>query len=511
MMLSLLLLLAAPQLAAGGAAKWPGSWSRPPIAVPSSKTVDGPLLGDGEVGAVLGVDAPTGALSAYLSANSFWVLMNTTYGELGRSHRAGIGGVTLLPLNATSPASPVRARYTLGQDMADGSVSFALWPSDAPPPPPPSVKGCSLLGRWLTRSGMLVVSKDVSGSGFFIRNPDPACKPAPGPCGEGWRNATATVSTATGAIALDYHRFEKAGCDAYPTSKQIHCYNISSAGCDCVVTGRFISDCDHALMSDTGAWRRQGSAPPPPPAPPAPAPPPSGTPLLRGMMLMSQTAASSGEAAASTIVMDLQAGAAPIGMSLSAWAFPTCSLELPACNTASGGITADGAAWASRTLPGTARQIKGVVVLRADKAAASSAGSKQDAALNLTLAAGESATVLITVLTSVTTNDSPPLAMALSASKSALATKGAEIKAEATAFWAAFWAKSSVSLPSQPVLERFWYCSQYLMAMASRAGRVAPGLWGPSSRKIRVSFFAARTLNSTAQSRVTRYRCGKIT
>ena len=482
-MLRLLLLLAASQLVAGGPAKWQGIWSRPPTAVPSAKTVDGPLLGNGEVGAVLGVDAATGALSAYLSANSFWVLMNATYGHTGRSHRAGIGGVTLLPLNATSPSSAVRARYTLGQDMASGSVSFALWPSDAPPRPPPSVKGCSLLGKWVTRTSTLVVNKDVSGSGFYIRNPDPACKPAPGPCGEGWRNASAAVSAATGAIALDYHRFETAGCEAYPKSKQIHCYNITGAGCDCVVQGRFISDCDHALMSDTGAWHRQGSAPPPPPAPPAPAPTPSGTPLLRGTMLLSQAAASSGEAAASTIVMDLKAGAAPIGMSLSAWAFPTCSLKHPVCNTTSGGISADGAAWASRTLPGTARQITGVVVLRAGKAVASwpqpAAGSKQDAALNLTLAAGDSATVIITVLTSVTTNDSPPLAMALSASKSALATNGAAIKSEAASFWAAFWARSSVSLPSQPELERFWFCSQYLMGTASRAGRVAPGLWGP--------------------------------
>ena len=30
-----------------------------------------------------------------------------------------------------------------------------------------------------------------------------------------------------------------------------------------------------------------------------------------------------------------------------------------------------------------------------------------------------------------------------------------------------------------PQLERLWYCANYLMGMASRSGRTAPGLWGP--------------------------------
>ena len=39
---------------AAGPADWPGTWDSNPSAVPSSKTVDGPLLGDGETGVVLG-------------------------------------------------------------------------------------------------------------------------------------------------------------------------------------------------------------------------------------------------------------------------------------------------------------------------------------------------------------------------------------------------------------------------------------------------------------------------
>ena len=96
----------------GGAARWTGHWSTNPAAVPSSKTVHGPLLGDGETGAVLGVSAATGSLTAFLSANSFW-LLNTdqcdSQGHCEGSHRAGIGGVTA-PIVAMSR---VRGNRTL--------------------------------------------------------------------------------------------------------------------------------------------------------------------------------------------------------------------------------------------------------------------------------------------------------------------------------------------------------------------------------------------------------------
>ena len=97
----------------------------------------------------------------------------------------------------------------------------------------------------------------------------------------------------------------------------------------------------------------------------------------------------------------------------------------------------------------------------------------------MTLAAAETLTLVTTVLTSVSTGDAPPLPLALSASRAALADGGAAVLAQASVFWSGFWAKSSVSLPSQPTVERFWFAAQYLVGMASRGGRVAPGLWGP--------------------------------
>jgi hypothetical protein len=74
---------------AGGPADWPGVWNSDPTAVPSSKTVDGPLLGDGETGVVLG--SSSAALSAYISANSFWVLNKDNIPHGQGSHRAVSG------------------------------------------------------------------------------------------------------------------------------------------------------------------------------------------------------------------------------------------------------------------------------------------------------------------------------------------------------------------------------------------------------------------------------------
>ncbi len=45
--------------------------------------------------------------------------------------------------------------------------------------------------------------------------------------------------------------------------------------------------------------------------------------------------------------------------------------------------------------------------------------------------------------------------------------------------WAAFWAKSAVHIPSQPLIEKYWAASQYIMACSARADYFAPGIFGP--------------------------------
>eukprot|EP00756_Hemistasia_phaeocysticola_P054219 Hpha_TRINITY_DN30150_c0_g1::TRINITY_DN30150_c0_g1_i1::g.110591::m.110591 len=51
--------------------------------------------------------------------------------------------------------------------------------------------------------------------------------------------------------------------------------------------------------------------------------------------------------------------------------------------------------------------------------------------------------------------------------------------AERDAQWTEFWSRSSISLPADGLIERFWYGSQYLRGCAARANKAAPGLWGP--------------------------------
>jgi alpha-L-fucosidase 2 len=45
-------------------------------------------------------------------------------------------------------------------------------------------------------------------------------------------------------------------------------------------------------------------------------------------------------------------------------------------------------------------------------------------------------------------------------------------------WWRAFWEKSTVQV-NDPVIEKYYYTSQYLFACASRDNKFAPGIWGP--------------------------------
>ena len=45
------------------------------------------------------------------------------------------------------------------------------------------------------------------------------------------------------------------------------------------------------------------------------------------------------------------------------------------------------------------------------------------------------------------------------------------------AWWADFWARSFIEIPD-PEIEKRWYAALYVMGSCSRAGEVAPGLWG---------------------------------
>lgn len=91
------------------------------------------------------------------------------------------------------------------------------------------------------------------------------------------------------------------------------------------------------------------------------------------------------------------------------------------------------------------------------------------------LGPGEKRAVVVSILSDLDAGD--PLAAAV-AQVSAM-TEGlvAGCAKAHEAWWAAFWRKSYVEIPDKTI-EQFWYSSQYIMASCSRAGKVAPGLWG---------------------------------
>lgn len=79
----------------------------------------------------------------------------------------------------------------------------------------------------------------------------------------------------------------------------------------------------------------------------------------------------------------------------------------------------------------------------------------------------------------VTTRDDPdPFNRARKNVKSASKLRTQTLRAEHQNFWHDYWKKSFVHLSGHSYLMKHWYFSQYLLACSSRAGRIAPGLFG---------------------------------
>ncbi|KAK3260969.1 hypothetical protein CYMTET_30102, partial [Cymbomonas tetramitiformis] len=76
----------------------------------------------------------------------------------------------------------------------------------------------------------------------------------------------------------------------------------------------------------------------------------------------------------------------------------------------------------------------------------------------------------------------------------------AALAMELEAWWADFWAKSSVSLPEAPLVERFWYGAAYILALSSRPGSTAPGMYGPFATMDEMRWQGGMTLNYNAEA-----------
>lgn len=96
---------------------------------------------------------------------------------------------------------------------------------------------------------------------------------------------------------------------------------------------------------------------------------------------------------------------------------------------------------------------------------------------DLNLAPGKSAIVVTAILSDLDTKGMNPLVSA-KALVAGLTTE--QIAANTTAhrqWWRDFWGHSFVEIPDKTI-EQCWYSSWYIMGSCSRAGKVAPGIWG---------------------------------
>jgi hypothetical protein len=99
-----------------------------------------------------------------------------------------------------------------------------------------------------------------------------------------------------------------------------------------------------------------------------------------------------------------------------------------------------------------------------------------DDALHFALESGNPVYMVTSVFSDL---DSPHHLDATKTRAAALTVQEVEtLNEEHRAWWRAFWSESFVEL-SDPVVEKFYYASQYILACASREGKVAPGLYGP--------------------------------
>jgi hypothetical protein len=99
------------------------------------------------------------------------------------------------------------------------------------------------------------------------------------------------------------------------------------------------------------------------------------------------------------------------------------------------------------------------------------------AARSFTLERGEAATLVTAILTDLEVPGKDPLGEARALVDGITPDKLATLTAAHRQWWNDFWSRSFVEIPDK-VIEQSWYSSWYIMASCSRAGKVAPGLWG---------------------------------
>jgi len=95
--------------------------------------------------------------------------------------------------------------------------------------------------------------------------------------------------------------------------------------------------------------------------------------------------------------------------------------------------------------------------------------------LSVTLPPREPLTVVTAVLSDLDSKDS--LAAATRRVESLQPADIDKLSVQHRAWWASFWSRSFIEIPDKEI-EKRWYAATYFMGSCSRPGKVAPGIWG---------------------------------
>jgi len=111
---------------------------------------------------------------------------------------------------------------------------------------------------------------------------------------------------------------------------------------------------------------------------------------------------------------------------------------------------------------------QGITVAFATRTIGAATGESSEGGSLLQLAPGATTIVITAVASNIDTGGTDPAAAVQAAVKAATPASIAAMQAAHVSWWAAYWSRSTISLPTQPLVERFWYSSQYTIGSSVR-------------------------------------------
>ena len=210
------------------------------------------------------------------------------------------------------------------------------------------------------------------------------------------------------------------------------------------------------------------------------------------------------------LTYNASAGSGSISVRIALWTYDMTidTTDAAAVANSSTAAVADGTPYVTRkTLPDSWNASAQIHAAMATRVLPQASGSRDVGAVDITewsvegdsvvatvqLAPGQAVTLVTAMFTSrdaaanATGNPYPsppwkqydPLPLTLAYIRLMDFGKSMVMRESSSAWWAAFWAKSSISIPSEPLIEFFWNAAQYVLGSASRPGKVVPALFGP--------------------------------